>query len=351
MPKRKVTEPYEKAVRALFHLSAAHDATKVDDVLSLIMDAPDPETARQAIASRIQVESDVLERKWQETILNAWSQCHPRVPLLTNIALQESDVRDIPLLRDAREFLREIDRQPATIIKEDGQHISLDPQEAIRLALVMPSWQGMPEMAVEHEWALVSVRRMRLLLQTAGLCRIWQGKLIPVRSRVKLFLEMPLTQQFYTLWHTDVYHVSWGLFAPAWQKYFDLIQGYLPLVWDLHDDVEADLVEDASDWTSTMMEVFMPLFEQEGLLKNRADTSILHMYRELALPAIIKRLVFDDIFVRYGLLEGQYDPLAALIRKPDESAITCYTWTTLGEKILHAERTSDLPCGIEMLRR
>lgn len=350
MPKRKVTQPYEKAVRALFHLSHAAGETKVDDVLSLIMEAPDPETARQAITSRIQVESDVLARKWQETIMSAWSHCHPRVPLLENIALQESDVRHIPLLRDAREFLREIGREPATIMKDNG-HLSLDPQEAIRLALVLPSWQGMPEMSVEHEWAVVPIMRLRLLLQTLGLCRIWQGKLIPVRSRTKLFLAMPLAQQFYALWHADVYHVNWGGFAPAWQPYIDLIQGYLPLLWDIHDDVEEGLVEEAPDWTTTMLELFTPLFEQEGLLRKRTEAGILHMYRELALPAIIKKLIFDDIFVRYGLLEAQYDPLTALIKQPDESSITCYTWTALGEKLLHAERTSDLPCGIEMLRQ
>lgn len=347
-PKRKTIKPYEKAVRALFHLSQTPSGT-VDEVLSLIIDAPDPETAHQAIASRVQVESDILAQKWHDTIVSAWSHCHPRVPLLHEISLTESDVKDVPFLRDVREVLRELTRQPATMVKDAGQ-IALDPQEVIRLALVMPSWQGMPEMAVEHEWALVPVRRMRELLQTLGLARIWQGKLMPVRSKTSLFLKFPLAQQFYTLWHADVYHVNWGNFAPAWQSYIDLIQGYLPLLWDIHTDVEADLLEEPTDWTVNILEAFTPLWENEGLLHTKSNGNILHMYRELALPTVLKKLIFDDVFLRYGLLTPQYDPLSALIRQGDDTIASFYTWTSVGEKILQAERESDLPCGIELLK-
>ncbi len=347
-PKRKTIKPYEKAVRALFHLSHTQAGT-VDEVLSLIIDAPDPESAHQAVASRVHVESDVLAQKWHDTIVSAWSHCHPRVPLLPDILLTEYDVKDIPFLRDVREFLKEIEREPASMIK-DGEEVALDPQEAIRLALVMPSWQGMPEMAVEHEWAIVPVRRLRELLQTLGLARVWQGKLMPVRSRVNLFLKFPLAQQFYALWHADVYHVNWGSFAPAWQSYIDLIQGYLPLLWDIHADVETDLLEEPTDWAVSMLEAFTPLWEQEGLMRSRPSGNVLHMYRELALPTIIKKLVFDDIFLRYGLLTPQYDPLTALIKQGDDTTASYYTWTSVGEKILQAERDSDLPCGIELLR-
>ena len=345
----KTMKPFEETVRALMGLSSISGQDRVDDVVSLILDAPDPESAQQAIASRIQVESDVLARKWKDTIVSAWSHGHPKVPVLPHISLTESDVKDIALLRDVREFLLEIGRQPASMAKE-GQEAVLEPDEALRLALVLPSWQGMPHMAIEHEWTLMPVRRLRMLLQTMGLIRVWQGKLTLVRSRTNLFMRFPAAQQFYALWHTDTYHLEWGLFAPAWQRYLNLIQGYLPMLWEIHSDVEEGLIEDATDWTAYTMDAFTPLWEQEGLLKGAGGGNLLHLYRELSLPAIIKKLGFDDIFVRYGLLLPHYDaPLGALI-KSSEPPPSHYQWTSIAAKIIHAEHTSDLPCGIELLR-
>lgn len=346
--KRKTIKPYEEAVRALFHLSHVPDNTPFDEVVSLITNAPDPETAHQAVSSRIQAESDVLAQKWHDTIISAWSHCHPQVPLLPNLPLTEEDVRSVPVLRDMQEFLREIERESAAMVEEKDELV-LKPEEAMRLALCLPSWKGVPEMVVEHEWSLLPVRRLRELAQTLGLVRIVQGYLTPVRSRIRLFNKFPLPQQFYALWHADVYHVNWGMFAPAWSRHLDLVQGYLPLIWDLHSDIEAGVEEDIQGWLENMMDTFLTLWEQEGLITPTRTTNIMRLYRQLAVPAVMKKIVFQDIFVRYRLVEEQVDPLSALISTNPE--VTSYIWTPIGELLIQAEAGSDLPCGIELLKR
>lgn len=341
-----VSPSYGKALRALFSLSHAPADMNVEDIVGLITSAPDLETARRAVANCVVGGSEVLDKKWQQVITAAWSQCHPNVPLLPQLPLSEDEVREVPIIRDAVEFLRELNATPARVSVEQGEP-TISAEDTIRIGTAMPSWQGMPGMSVEHEAAVYPVWRLRQTLQSLGLARLYRGELRVVKTNVKRFLELPRVQQFYMLWHADVYHVNWTAFAPTWHRYIELIQGYLPLLWDMHHEVEAGMEEDSRVWIEDAADVFLPLWEQEGLLQNHHHT-IVTLYRDMTVPAAMKKIIFDDLFVRYHLVEPQYDRITALLKGAD--AEHNFVWTSLGEKIMYAERTSDLPCGLDLLK-
>lgn len=329
---------YRATVQALMSLSALKGDISVDQVMDMVTGAPDPETAKRALKACFVSSYEALENKWHQTVVSLWSHTHPRVPLLPNLPLTAEDVAPAPILRDARCFLQELFVRPAGVTLERGQFF-LNCDEALRLALVLPSWPGVPLMAVEHEHALPVVYRLRCLLQAVGLIRIYQGKLRVVQSRYQSFLRLPPVQQYYVLWHTEAYHVGWGKFAGMWGGYLEMIQGYLPLLWDLYSEVEAGELEDAHAWSQTTIEMFSPIWEEEN---NQPSAGILNLYQQAALPAIVEKLLLQDVLVRYGLLQPQSVGHHGLANH--------YVWTHLGQILLFAEHHNDLPCGVDLLK-
>jgi len=190
------------------------------------------------------------------------------------------------------------------------------------------------------------------------------GQLTVVRSRHDRFRQLPLIQQFYILWHTDVYHVDWSDYAGQWARYVYLIQNYLPLVWEMQENVSAGSRDNVHDLTNLITEVFYPLWQQEGLLRGGpTPTTFFELYEQSALPAVIAKLFIQDILVRYGLINITQD-LARLFGAPARSAVPAsghiplkptppkqgeFTWTPVGHALLPAEKNQDLPCGIELL--
>lgn len=327
-----------KTLRALCLLSNASAGVSVEGLLHTVRQAPDPETAVREVLQTVTVTSEVLERKWRSTITTLWAKHHPHVPLLPSLTLSSEEVSHVPLLQDAHAYLEEILCQPASLREEHTEQVVASP-DVWRLAAALPSLRGVGELPVESEWAYLSARRLRAVLQALRLVRPVKGKLVVVRSRYERFRHFPAIQQFYVLWHADAYHVDWGEFAGMWGKYTRVIQDYLPLLWDLGEHIEAGQPLDTRRWCLEVLETFAPLWEEEGLLDiGRGQAAILPIVQQHALPAILEKFLLHDTLRRHGLVT----PAAAASGAPP-------TWTAIGSRIFKAELTQELPCGLELL--
>lgn len=310
----------------------------VEGVLHAIRRAPDPETAVREVLETMSVTSEVLERKWRSTVTSLWATHHPHVPLLPALTLSSEEVMHVPLLQDAHAFLEEILCQPASL-HEEHDELVIAPNDVWRLAAILPSLRAQGELAVETEWAYLPLRRLRAVLQALRLVRPVKGKLVVVRSRYERFRHFPAIQQFYVLWHADMYHVDWGEFAGMWGRYTRVVQDYLPLLWDLGEHAQAGQPMDGRAWGLDVIETFVPLWEEEGLLEvGHGQAAILPIVQQHALPAILEKFLIHDVLQRHGLVTTH-----------THGDHTHYAWTAIGERIFKAELTQELPCGLELL--
>lgn len=326
-----------KNLRALCALSNAATVS-VEGLLHTVRQAPDPETAVREVLQSVAVTSEVLTRKWRSTVTTLWASHHPHVPLLPSLRLSSDEVAHAPLLQDTKAYLEEILCQPALLREEKGETVLAD-ADVRRLAGTMPSLRAVQELPVESEWAHLSLRRLRAVLQALRLVRPVKGKLVVVRSRYERFRHFPATQQFYVLWHADAYHVDWGEFTGMWGHYTRVIQDYLPLLWDLGARAGAGEGLNRAAWTTHILETFLPLWEEEGLLEvGHGRAAILPIVLQHALPAILDTFLIGDLLARHGLVAGE-----------TVGAQTVYHWTEVGTKVFRAELTQELPCGLELL--
>jgi hypothetical protein len=343
-----------QALEALWTLSGfSSDKLNIQELSSLIGDAPDPETACRVITKHMDVASEVLERKWRKIISQTWLERHPQVSTDITLPLTSKDVARVPVLQDAHALLDELSNRPAAMVRH-GDEWLIDSSAVPRLAQSMPSLRHNDLPAVENEWAYVPLRRLRGALQALRLLRLYKGKLVVVNSRYRRWQQLPLPQQFYAIWHVDVYHVDWAQFAGPWHRYINLMQNYLPLIWEMGEGLEAGHTHHIHDVTKVCLEVFRPLWQQERLmLKPTAQRTrtFFDIYEQCALPAITEKLLVGDVFTRYGLLEIA-DDLTSLFHRlghPDARFEGNVRWTRVGEVILQAERHQKLPCGLALL--
>lgn len=340
----------QQAMEALLQLSGFPKGKFVKRMEKLIAKAPDPETACRVITDEFGA-TGALERKWRKVITQTWQLQHEASAHAFSLPLTSQDVIQTEALLDARRVLEALQQQPAKLIPQERGY-TIAPEELSRLVAVMPSLQHreLPD-TLEHEWACVDLRRLRLLLQTLRLVRVYQGKMHVVASRYERFLNLPLPQQFYILWHADVYHVPWSQFAAGWAPYMNLTQEYLPLLWDAARDTRAGQSQSITEITYALVELYQPLWDQEGIAEDHQRTFI-GMYEEYALPAIMGQLLIHDILARFGLIEIQ-ENLSAMVRAGRNSLFdtndSIVQWTEIGEVMLNTERSGELPCGIEMI--
>lgn len=345
---RPIPASQPDALQALWTLSDFPDDVSVESVSDLIRKAPDPETACRTITSHIHDPSEVLDRKWRKIIHQTWFDHHPHVSHLLDIPLTSSDVTNVGAMRDAHVLLQELGKRPAAVVWENNERV-IDAGDIPRFVEVLPSLRGKYVPEVENEWSCVTLRRLRALLQTLRLVRVYQGKLVLVRSRYERFVRLPPTLQFYTLWHADVYHLDWAQFASQWAPYVRLIQNYLPLLWDVEDGIEEGELDNIHDVTSEIIAIYRPLWQQEGLLNMSTHRTFFDVYEQSALPAVLERLLLCDIMARYGLIRTGYslvgvDSSHSLLMESGD-----FTWTEVGEVLLSAERSQNLPCGMDLL--
>ena len=326
-------------IKALCALSNVSEPVDFGSLVSYVKGASDPETAVKEVTRHLSFSSDVLERKWRDTITDLWSSHHPHVPLLPELGLSAADVRETPMLQDVKRMLAILEEAPAKLVREHDEWL-IDPKDVHRIARELPSLQGTSQYSVESEWGNLTVRRLRAVLQVARLVRALKGKLVPVQSRVKRFRSLPAAQQYYILWHADTYHVDWTRFAGLWEQYMQGVQEYLPLLWEAIDGAVAKRVEDRATWAVQVLEAFTPLWDDEGLLDVRPGHAVaLKIVQQHALPTIVDRFLLRDLFERHGLVT----------LSEEFGMISKFTWTTVGEKMVAAEASQTLPCGIELL--
>lgn len=277
-------------------------------LVELVSTAPDPETAARAVLSAVPVASETLRRKWRQTVITLWSAHHPRVPLGPHLALSSAEVAGTTLLRDAQAYLAALADGPAL-------------------------W------ATESQWTPLSLRRLRATLQALRLIRVVKNQLTVVQSRYERWLQFPLTQQFYLLWHTDAYHTNWSDFSGRWGDYMQVVQDNLPLVWELRHEDRLNLPQRHDQWCYSVAEAFLPLWQQSGLLyDNSTWQGVITLLQSHTLLGALEQVVLHDLLERHGLIQHE------------TATSPHFIWTPVGVTLAEAERTQDLPCALELLR-
>lgn len=274
----------QQKLQALVHLSSWRQVPAVEELTRLICQSPDPETARRAVLGNIDRSSEVICQKWAETVDHLWLAEHPGWPLLLHLPLATADVGEVAAVAAAREFLAGIAERPAQFIEEES----------------------------------LPMRRLQSLLVTIRLLRVRGGQLVLNRGRYQRWLEFPELQQFYILWHADTHHLDWSaLVGLPWQPYLQLIQEYLPVIWDISYR-QAPTFRTQS-WSEEI---------------TSAMAWVWGKYERFALPQVVEQIVMHDLFARYDLvhLEGPYA-----------------TWTRVGQAMIASELNASLPCGMTLL--
>ncbi|PIT98077.1 MAG: hypothetical protein COT71_02625 [Candidatus Andersenbacteria bacterium CG10_big_fil_rev_8_21_14_0_10_54_11] len=324
----------DRQLQALWQLSDAPAGTPPHAILRLCKQAPDPETAVRQILKEITPTSAALERKWRELIYDVWAAHHPDAPLLVDIPLRAGDVIETAALLDARAYLRLLEEKPLQMVQEEGEWL-LEADAAYQVALQLPSLTGSPKIRLENEWQHHTPRRLRATLEALRLVRRQQGRLQLVKSRYQRFLDLPVTQQYYYLWHAEAYHVEWAAFAGIWGDYIHILQENLALLWSLCDAVLPGMPVNLRRWNQEVWDTYYPLWEQEGLLdKHRNFTALMSVVRIHSLPTAVTQMVVKDFFERYGLASTEGEHLA---------------YTDHGYNLLSAEQSEDLPCALDLL--
>lgn len=319
-------------LKALCDLSEFNTSLSAEELNHLAATAPDPETLFSSVLARMTIDSGSLQRKWRQTLTKVWSLHHPNTPHLPELPLRVNQVEHTPVLADAKGYLACIAEQPAELEEENGELV-LTSRAIERLIPRLPSLASQSgEFLFENEWSYLPLRRLRALLQAARLIRPYAGKLVAIRSRLEPFLRLPATQQFYILWHTDMYHVGWGPFAGQWEAYMESVQEYLPLLWEVIGEVRAGQMLDDYQLCLETMEAFAPLWGEVEVAPVASAAHPFSLFHRCALPVVLHSLIIKDVLLRFGLITPEL------------------TWTELGATLLTVERNRKLPCGLELLR-
>lgn len=314
----------EATLEALIRLSDFDRSVTPQALQQLVKDSPDPQTIAQAVLKRLRANSPALREKWRQALLKLWAQHHPDVPPLPELPLTDRHAMGTFQLLDALALLNALTRRPARLVAH-GRHTHVHSQDRARLARVLESADT------------GNLERLRATLEAAHLVRPYRGQLQVVRSHLQRFLSLPRSYQFYVLWHTDVYHVHWAASTPDWHDYVNAIQDYLPLLWDIaYNSLSPAGSVDKHDWCVGVMESFMPLWNQHGLVTAaHGRWSLISLFHQCTLPSVLNQLLINDLFARYGLIQFESDGN--------------FVWTPLGKTIIAAEREHSVPCGLELL--
>ncbi len=321
-------------LKALCVLSNPSDVINPAAIARLVHDAPDPETAVREVLKNVTVYSDSLQNKWRQVITKMWSAHHPHLPGLLNLPIAADDVSAVLALQDAKAYLKAVLTHPAKMVKEGGEWL-LTATDTYAYASQLPSFNKRPLLPIESEWQYLPLRRMRAVLQALRLVRRSGENLVLVKSRYQRWQKLPVTHQYYLLWHAETYHIDWSQYASIWGDYLKVVQEYLPVLWGLSANSTQDLPHDLRQWNQYLWESFYPWWYQAGLLERQVENSALFgLLRVHSLPTALTQVILRDLFERYGL-------------------VNCdgflFAYTGLGVKLLAAERSEELPCALDLL--
>ena len=315
----------DRTLEALWALSGFPEGLDADWLSGLIGKAPDPETAHQVIMGQIPTESEALRRKWRKIISQTWLEQHPNVPAHLDMAVTSTDVIHTRAYMDACTILEAIKDQPVRATRKNGK-LALGISDVRRILRLLA-----------RDASSDSLYRTLEVFNDLRLMRLYKGELRVVQTRCSRFRSLPYPVQFYLLWHADMYHVPWSTFSDTWEQYVDVIQQYIPLVWEMSAEREQGDVDRVHEFTHLLLGAYYPLWQQEQVLDHGDHFGFLSMYEQSALCSIIETVVIHGALGRYGLISAAGSPHE-------------FAWTPLGIAMLEAERTKDLPCASDILQ-
>lgn len=321
-------------LQALCALSDTPAALNLTSLTILIQESPDPATALKEVFNSIPNPSDALKAKWQKIVRDIWAAHHTHIPELLNLPLTTNEIIQTNALNEAREYLKIVKHKPLHMINE-GKEWLVSPEDVNHLAAQLPTLHNQPTIQAENEWQYLLLHRLRSTLESLRLVRRYRDQLILVKSRYQKFNSLPTVQQYYLLWHAEAYHTNWSEYSGAWGDYLQIVQEYLPLLWNVSIDKEAGHISDVRQWNQEVIENFYPIWQQEGLLEQQASpNALLTMVRFQSLPTALTQVIIKDLLGRYGMIYGEG---------------MAFAYTSAGIKQLTAEYNQDLPCHIEVL--
>lgn len=313
-----------KRVEALLELSGFHDVSDVGKMVTMVQNAPDPETAVCHVMGVVRVESPILQTKWRKHVSQMWFASHPRVPTSFALPLKSGDISYAHVLLEVQSLLEEISIAPITI-ERTNTGVSLAVAEEARLMQALPAFRG----------EIGAIRRMLALLEELHLVRMYREQVQVVRSRRKLFESLPITGQFYLLWHSDMYHMEWRQFDERYGGYLSIFQQYLPMVWEMFTHRHEGTVERIDEVTWQIARAFRPLWQQQNGMFAMGRGSMIGLYEQSLLEQMIETHLLQKSLARYGLITYEDD--------------ISFSWTAAGESLLNAEREGSLPCTADLL--
>lgn len=324
-------------VRALLRLSNfAGKGVTPQRVARMVGKSPDPETIVQLFLEEMPIESEVLRRKWRKIIEQLWAESHPGLPRLPQIPITKQSAGSTCALLDALGVLSTLSDTPARL-QHVGRELLISAADSRRLAAGLESLAGLHLPPIHSETDVPGLSRLLACLSAADLIHPSERRLRVSHSRLRRFLDLPRSYQFYILWHCDVYHVNWADFASDWPDCLRDIQEYLPLLWQVSEADTAGRSIDKREWCLEVAESFAPLWQghlRRGL--GQSFSSVGFFLHQDSLAAAVNQLILNNLFARYGLIQFEADGN--------------FVWTPLGVNLLNAEISQTMPCGREFLR-
>lgn len=309
-------------MHALLQLSGKNKV-EADTVLKIVKEAPDFATASYVIRNMLGVQSETLEEKWNKHIAQAWFALHPGVPSSLKIHIMSNDVECADALMEVHGVLQYFLEK--NVPANDSFALSmLPPKEETRIAQHLLMFQG----------DAMQVRRVCAVLEELRLIRVVKGNVKVVKGRYGRFEALPLSAQYYLLWHVDMYHLDWKEYADIRiQPYIAMLQHYLPMIWEMLEHTVSGQTHMVDEFAWHVVRAFRPLWQQERAFG---------LYEQTELQQMVVSWLVTKVFERYALIEFG-------IRNADGLAPQSFEWTRLGGVLLESERTVKLPCATDVL--
>ena len=310
--------------RSLVHMHAllelsGRDGDDLTRMIDIIRNAPDSATAMYEVVNFLHVQDSALQEKWNKHVSQVWFELHPNVPANLNLFIMSQDVMLSDALMEVHGLLQELAEHPARaneLLITGVLHAS----EEQRIADTLSIFAG----------DSMNVRRVSAIVEELRLVRIVKNEVRVVKSRYNRFQALPLSAQYYMVWHIDMYHLDWKEYAYGMQSHLAVFQQYLPMIWELLEHASVGQAHSVDEFAWHIVRAFRPLWQQENALG---------AYEQSALHSMINEWLVDKVFARYGLVD----------RMDIEGSPRAFMWNRAGITLLHSERTIKLPCAIDVL--
>ena len=290
-------------------------------MLDMVNSAPDSATAVFEVTQFLDVQSSALQEKWSKHITQVWFELHPRIPSALNLQIMSHDVMLSDALMEAHGLLQELFATPA----KAGDYLDegmLAEEEERRIADKVRIFAG------DH----MRVRRTCAIVEELRLIREVKHTVQVVKSRFARFQALPLSSQYYLIWHIDMYHLDWKEYMGNLRSHMAVFQQYLPMIWEMLEHTSCGQTHSVDEFAWHVVRAFRPLWQQENALG---------LYEQSALQSMVDQWLIGNVFARYGLIEyGE---------STNDSVPRSFAWTRAGVALLHSERTIKLPCAIDVL--